>query len=255
MKIVVGVKHVPDTETKIKIDGLAIDESGVKWGPSPYDEFAVEEALQLRDAAGGGEVILVTMGRPDAQASLRKALAMGADRAIHVADPTLDAADGLTRARLLAEICQREEAELLLVGKYGVGLDEGQTGPMTAELLSWAHSAAVGKLELADGKYTAHREVEGAVEIQQGSLPAVITCEKGLNKPRLASLKGIMQAKKKPLETLSIADLGVEELSTHVVLEALELPPPRAAGKIVEGDAAAAADELARLLREEAKVI
>lgn len=258
MKILVAVKHVPDTETKIRpaADGVSIDESGVKWVPSPYDEFAIEEALKLKEAAGAGEVVLVHAGREAAQSSLRTGLAMGADRAILIVDEALDRSDGLTRARLLAAVARAEEAQLVLCGKYGVGTDEGQTGPMTAELLGWAHSGAVSKLELADGRYTAHREVEGAVEVQEGALPAVLTCEKGLNEPRYASLKGIMQAKKKPLDRKSPADYGVEiPAEPAVVVEALELPPARQAGRTIEGNPQEAAAELVRLLREEAKVI
>jgi electron transfer flavoprotein beta subunit len=260
VKIVVGVKHVPDTESKIRIaaDGRSIDETGLKWIVSPYDEFALEEALRIREASGSGEVIAVSAGREAAAASLRQALAMGADRAVLVADPRLDRADALLRAQALAAVVRAEQAGLVLLGKYGVGTDEWLTGPMLAELLDWPHAAAVSKLRLGSGAFTAEREVEGALEVQEGQLPAVLTCEKGLNEPRYPSLKGIMQAKKKPLETRSAAELGLDAAALDapsLVWEALELPPARAGAVMLDGTPQEAADELARLLREVAKVI
>lgn len=259
MKILVAVKHVPHTETKVKVgaDGGSLDESGVKWVISPYDEFAIELGLQLRDAEGG-EVVAVCCGPATAQATLRQALAMGADRAVLLQDDRYAKADGVARARALAAVARAEDAELVLAGKYGVGTDENQTGPMVAELLDWPHASAIGSFEKTDGGFTVKRQVEGATEIQQGSLPAVLTCDKGLNEPRYASLKGIMQAKKKPLETKTPADFGLDEGeldAPRLVWEALELPPPRGEGKIIDGDAATAARELARVLRDEAKVI
>jgi electron transfer flavoprotein beta subunit len=259
MKIVVGIKQVPDTEAKIKIaaDGKSIDESGVKWVVSPYDEYALEEALQIRERVDG-EVLVVCAGREASQAALRQGLAMGADRAVLIADQRLERADGLTRARALAEVVRAEAADLVLVGKYGVGTDEAQTGPMLAELLGWPHVSAIGSLEVGDGTFQAKREIEGGVEVHVGRLPAVLSAEKGLNEPRYASLKGIMQAKKKPIDTKTAADLGLEEelaAGPRLVWEGLELPPARGEGKRVEGAPEEAARELARLLREEAKVI
>jgi electron transfer flavoprotein beta subunit len=261
MKILVCIKHVPDTESKIKVaaDGRSIDESVVsKWVMSPYDEYALEQALLFREA-GGGEVVLVAAGREAAQASVRHGLAMGADRAVLVKDDALDRTDGLTRARALAAVVRAESAELVLLGKYGVGTDEAQTGPMLAELLGWPHAGAVSKLELGEGDFTAEREIEGAREVQQGGLPAVITCEKGLNEPRYPSLKGIMQAKKKPFETKTPAELGLDPApqgdDQRLVWESIELPPARAAGRLIDGAAEEAARELARILHEEQKVI
>jgi electron transfer flavoprotein beta subunit len=260
VKIVVGIKHVPDTETRIKVgpDGRSIDETGVKWVISPYDEFALEEALRIRDGGGGGEVVAVSAGREAAQASLRQALAMGADRAVLVADPRLDRAEALLRAAALAAVVRSERADLVLLGKYGVGTDEWLTGPMLAELLDWPHASAVCRLELGEGRFCAEREVEGAQEVHEGLLPAVITCEKGLNEPRYPSLKGIMQAKKKPLETKGAVELGLDGAALdapRLVWESLELPPARAGATMLDGTAEQAAGELARLLREVAKVI
>lgn len=260
MKILVGIKHVPDTEARIKVasDGLRVDETGIKWIVSPFDEYALEEALRIREARGG-EVVVVAAGRPEAQASLRQGLAMGADRAVLVEEEAYDRADGLARARALAAVAKAESPELILLGKYGVGADEGQTGPMLGEMLDLPHAAAVTSLVLGEGTFKARREIEGATEVLEGSLPAVVTCEKGLNEPRYASLKGIMAAKKKPLDVRKPEDLGLDPKDlregSRVVWEALESPPPRGAGKVLKGEAADVARDLARLLREEAKVI
>jgi len=255
MKILVGLKYVPDTEAKVRVaaDGRTLDPAGVKMIASPYDEYALEEALKLKEAAGSGEVVVLCAGPEAAGTVLREGLAKGADRAILVKDLP-ERADGLARASVLAAVARREGPDLVLLGKYGVGTDEGQTGPMLAELLDLPHAGAVVALTVADGKLTARREVEGLVEVLEGTLPAVVTCDKGLNTPRYANIKGIMAAKKKPIETLTVADLGVS-LQDRVVWEALELPPPRQAGKILQGDPADTSRELARLLREEAKVL
>jgi len=262
MKILVGIKHVPDTESKIRVapDRAAIDESLVtKWIISPYDEFALEAALRLREAGTASEVVVVTVGREAAQASLRQALAIGADRAVLVEDERLDRADPLTCARAIAGVVRAEAAGFVLLGRYGVGTDEGQTGPMLAEVLGWPHAAGVSALDVRPPEFRVERAIEGAVEIQEGRLPAVVTCDKGLNEPRYPTLKGIMQAKKKPLERRSASDVGLDgaelDAGPRVVWEALELPPARQGGRIVPGAPAEAARELARLLRDEAKVI
>jgi electron transfer flavoprotein beta subunit len=184
---------------------------------------------------------------------------MGADRAVLVKDDRFDRADGLARARALAAVAKAESPDLILLGKYGVGTDDGQTGPMLGELLDLPHASAIIKLELGDGSFTARREVEGGTEILEGSLPAVITADKGLNEPRYASLKGIMAAKKKPIDVKTPEDLGLdpEDLGdkARVVWESMELPPARKAGRIIEGETDDVVKELVRLLREEAKVI
>jgi len=261
MKILIGVKHVPDTETKIKIgaDGTSIDESGIKWIVSPYDEYAIEEALKIKESGGASEVVLVCAGPDDAAQTLRQGLAMGADRAVLIADARFKSADGVTRARALAAVARAESADLILLGKQGVGTDETQTCPMLAEFLDLPHVSAVGRLELADGRFVAHREVEGAVEIHEGTLPAVLSIDKGINEPRYASLKGIMQAKKKPIESRSLADVGLTDgdfaAGSRVVWERIELPPPRPDGRKIEGEPVEQARELVRILREVEKVI
>jgi electron transfer flavoprotein beta subunit len=255
MKILVGLKYVPDTEAKVKVaaNGTTLDPAGVKMIASPYDDFALEEGVKLKEAAGSGEVVVVCAGPEAAGAVLREGLAKGADRAILVKDLP-EGADGFARASVLAGVARRESPDLILLGKYGVGTDDGQTGPMLAELLDLPHAGAVVALTVEGGKLSARREVEGLVEVLEGALPAVITCDKGLNVPRYANIKGIMAAKKKPVETVSATELGAA-LQERVVWESLELPPPRQAGKILKGDPADTSRELARLLREEAKVL
>jgi len=261
MKILVGIKHVPDTETKVRVgpDGCGLDEAGVKWTMSPFDEYALKQALLIRDETPG-EVVVVSAGRAKAQDSLRQGLAVGADRAVLIQDDRYDRADGLARAKALAALVQAEaDVQLVLLGKYGVGTDEGQTGPMLAELLGWPHVSSVSTFELSGSDFSARREVEGAIEVQEGSLPAVISCEKGLNEPGYATLKGIMQAKRKPFESKTPAELGLDESdlgdAARLIWESMELPATRSGARMVEGAPEEAAQELARLLREEAKVI
>jgi len=257
MKIVVCIKHVPDTEAKIKVgsDRKNPDLAGVKMIVSPYDEFALEEALLIKESGAATEVVVLGAGDDGVQASLRQALAMGADRAIHASDASLAQADALTRARVLAAAIREESPELVFTGKTGVGDDEGQVGPMLGELLDRPHAGAVFELSLAGTRFTAHRGIEGAVEVVEGDLPAVIAWDKGEHDPRYPSLRGIMAAKKKPFTVRTAAELGVSIPAPLVVREALELPPPRPSGRILTGDPDETANTLARLLREEAKVI
>ncbi len=261
MKFLVCIKHVPDTETKVAVhaDGKRLDPQAVsKWGASPYDEYALEQALLFRDAAGEGEVVAVCAGPQTCQTTLRTMFATGADRAILVEHDGLESAESLTRAKALAAVVAREQPDMVLLGKYGVGTDEGTTGPMLAELLDWPHVAAISSLDLDGSSFAARRAVEGAVEIHEGSLPAVFTCDKGLNEPRLPSLRGIMQSKKKPIETLAPGDLGLDDPSTtepKLRWDAFALPPGRPEGRVIEGDPETAAKELVRLLHVEAKVL
>jgi len=260
MKILVCVKQVPDTETRIKVapDGTGIVESDVNWIVSPYDEFAIEEALRIKEAKGGGEVVLVSLGPERAQTALRNGLAMGADRAVFLRDALFDAADTLGVARALAAAIQKQAPfDLVLTGQQGVGGDNSQVPGLLAELLDLPQVTLAVKIEIQDGKAVVEREIEGAHEIWETSLPAVLSAQKGLNEPRYASLKGIMAAKKKPIEALDAAALGLAaaELAPKAKLTALELPPPRPPIRMIEGDAQVQAQELVRLLHEEAKVI
>lgn len=250
MKIAVCIKRVPDTETRVKVaaDGKSLDESGVKFVPNPYDEFAIEEALRRRDSAGGGEVVVLSLGPSAAQETIRAALAMGADRGVLLQTDQIPA-DGLEVAKALAGELRDGAYDLILTGKMAIDDYNQQVGPMVATLLELPCVTAVGHLEIEGGRGTAEREVEGGVEVVEFVLPAVLTTEKGLNEPRFPALKGIMAAKKKPLEA-KLVTLGAGGL------EVLGMTPPteRAAGKMV-GDGAAAVTELVRLLREEAKVV
>ena len=262
MKIVVAIVQVPDTETRIVIgrDGRSIDETGVTWIVNPYDEFAAEEALKIKEAKGSGEVVAVTIGPERAAAALRTCLAMGADRALHLDDPAFEGSDALGLARILAAAVKEVGADLVLTGQYAVGTDNRQTGAMLAQLLDWPHVSVVTKLEVKEGSVVAHREIEGAHEVVEAPLPCVITAQKGLNEPRYASLKGIMAAKKKPIDKKNAAGLGLDPATigsagARIAIQKLELPPPKPAGKVFKDDVATAVKEVARLLHEEAKVI
>jgi electron transfer flavoprotein beta subunit len=256
---IVCVTSVPDTASVIKIgaDGAGIDESGIKWIVSPYDEYALEEALQLTEAQGG-EVTAVCLGPDRAEAALRDCLARGAHKAVHIVDGEGSLGDSFTIARILAAALKDREYDLVLCGFKGVGTDNGQVGQMLAELLDIPHVANVTSLEVGDGSLEAGREVEGGKEKVSSPLPALLTCQKGLNEPRYAALKGIMAAKRKPVEKTGPGELGVEEGGDPTVtLRSLELPPPKEAGTIIQGedDPAGAAAKLVRLLRDEAKAI
>ncbi len=261
MKIVVAIKQVPDTETKVVIgaDGRSIDESNVTWIVNPYDEYAMEEALKLKEAAGG-EVIVLTVGPARSATALRTCLAMGADRAIHLKDAAFEGSDSLGLARILAAAIRPIEPDMIFVGQYAVGTDNRQLGMMLAELLDMPHISVVTKLQMAESGLTAHREIEGGHEVVQSSLPCVITAQKGLNEPRYASLKGIMAAKKKPLEEKDAAAIGIDASTVGAAgakafLARMELPPPKQPGKIFKDDMETAVREVVRLLHEEAKVI
>jgi electron transfer flavoprotein beta subunit len=257
----VAIAYVPDTETRIQIgaDGKSIDESSVKWIVSPYDEFALEEALKTREAKGAGTVTVVSVGPERTKTGLRECLARGADEAVWVDSGALSSLDALGVAKALAAVAKGVPYDFFWFGQKGVGPDESLVGPMTAELLGLPHVANVVHLDIAEGKVTASREIEGAHEIVESSLPVVLTAQKGLNEPRYASLKGIMGAKKKPIAEKKLAELGVPEADpaqAKTRWRKLELPPPRkAVHKIPGDDPAAAAKELVRLLREEAKVL
>jgi electron transfer flavoprotein beta subunit len=243
------MKRVPDSETRVTIapDGRSHDSSGVKYVMNPYDEFALEEALARKEAAGEGSVTVVTLGPDAAKETLRSALAMGADEALLLrADPP---ADGLVVARALAEALREREFDLLLFGKQAIDDDNMQVPAMVAELLGLPCATVVTALEIENDHATARREVEGGHEVVEFDLPGVIATQKGLNKPRHPSVRGIMMAKKKPLEERDV------ELEASA-LELLELmpPPPRPEPEIV-GEGADAVPELVRRLREEARVL
>jgi electron transfer flavoprotein beta subunit len=258
MKIVVCVKYVPDTAIKIKIapTGKDVELSDVTFIVNPYDEFAVEEALKIKEKLGG-EVIVVGAGAEAASAGLRTCLAMGADSAILIQDTSFEKADSFVTGTALARVCRNVKPDLILFGKHAIGVDNGQVPAVVAEQLDMPQVSVVAKLEIQDMNFRAERDIEGAQEIIEGKLPAVITAQKGLNVPRYASLKGIMAAKKKQITVQTLASLGLsaDEMNPRLSIEQITLPPSRPPGKILKGEVAEVVPQLVKLLHEEAKVI
>ncbi|MEW6758788.1 MAG: electron transfer flavoprotein subunit beta/FixA family protein [Acidobacteriota bacterium] len=261
MNILVFVKHVPDTETRVKVapDGLRLDLSEANWVMSPYDEYAVEEALKLKEKLGG-EVTAITAGNEESVKTLRTALAMGADKAVLCADGAFEGGDAAGTARVLAAAARKIPFDLILAGKHGVGDDNQQVGSLAAQLLGIPAVTVVTGLEVNGQDLVCKREIEGGTEVVAATTPALITCQKGLNEPRYPSLKGIMAAKKKEVATWKAADLGLDPGSVGAAgaafeVRKLELPPPRPAGKVLSGELPDQVKELVRLLREEAKAI
>lgn len=249
MKTIICLKRVPDTAARIKIaeDGRSIDPSGVKYVVSPYDEFAVEAALQIRDSGQDNEIVVMTVGEAVAAEQLRQALAMGADSAVLLRGEA--GVDGLATAAALVAELKDAGADLILFGMKAADDDQQQVGPMAAELMGLPCVTAVAELSVEDGAVVCQREVEGGVEVVEAPLPAVVTMTKGPKDPRYPSLKGIMAAKRKPLEEKE-AQLG----DSRIELRGLEYPPERPEGRIV-GEGPDAVPELVRLLHEEAKVL
>jgi electron transfer flavoprotein beta subunit len=250
MRIACCIKRVPDSETRVKIgsDGKSLDEAGVKFILNPYDEFAVEEGLQRKEKAGAGEVAIISLGPAAAQETIRTALAMGADRGVLLQTDKIPA-DGFETAKVLAAELKDGGWDLILFGKMAIDDYNHQVGPMVAELLGMPCVTAVAHLDIEAGQGVAEREIEGGVEVVAFPLPAVLTADKGLNDPRYPALKGIMAAKKKPLDVKPV-QLGAGSIEVL----AMTPPPTRKEGKIV-GEGPGAVPELVRLLREEAKVL
>ncbi len=256
MNIIVCVKQVPDTETQIKVkpDGSGIEEGNIKWIMNPYDEFGVEEALRIKEKKGG-EVTVISVGPARAMETIRTALAMGADKGVQISDPAFDSADAYTIAAALAAAIKAQPYDLIFCGQRAIDDDAGQVGSILAELLGIPQVTVTVKLEVEDKKIKAVRPIEGAQLLIEAGLPCLITAQKGLNEPRYASLPGIMKAKKKPVDVKNAAALGITPAVKAKVVR-LTPPPARAPGKIIAGDdPAVKAAEMARLLREEAKVI
>jgi electron transfer flavoprotein beta subunit len=257
VNIVVCVKQVPDTEAQIKVksDGSGIEEGGIKWVMNPYDEFGVEEALRLKEK-NGGEVTVVSLGPARAMETIRTALAMGADKGIHISDPALDGADAFTTASALAAAIKAIPHDIVFCGQRAIDDDSAQVGAALAEGLGLPQMTVVTKLEFAGNAVKVIRPIEGAQLLIECPLPCLVTAQKGLNEPRYASLPGIMKAKKKPVEVKDAAALGIPVQSKAKVVRFIP-PPARAAGKIIcaDGTPEGKAAELAKLLREEAKVI
>ncbi len=250
MKIAVCIKRTPDSESRFRIgpSGTSIDETGLKFDIDDFASYAVEVALQLNEKQGPGETVAIAVGPDSVQETLRKAMSMGVDRAVQLKTDSIPM-DGLAIAKALAAELQSGGYDLVLFGKHAFDSSAGVVGTATAELLGIPCVTAASKLEIAAGRGTARRELEGAAEMVEFPLPACITIDEEIARPRYPSLKGIMAAKKKPLETKP-AQLG----PVRVTVKSMELPPDRPPGRII-GEGVGAVPELVKLLQTEAKVL
>ena len=249
MKVLVPVKRVIDYNVKVRVkaDQTGVELANVKMAMNPFDEIAVEQALRLREAGTAEEVVAVSIGPAQNQETIRTALAMGADRGIHIEAP--HDIEPLAVAKLLKAVVANENPGLVLVGKQAIDDDNNQTGQMLAALLGWAQGTFVSALEIAGDKAKVTREVDGGLEHIEIKMPAIVTVDLRLNEPRYASLPNIMKAKKKPLDSLNAADLGVD-IAPRLTIVKVEEPAARAAGVKV-----ADVQELVNKLKNEAKVI
>jgi len=251
LKILVPLKRVPDPDTRIRVkpDGSAVDLDGVKFAVNPFDSIALEEALRIKEKIGAGEVVVVTIGGEESVEQLRVGLAMGADRALLV--KTGDCLDSLAIAKVLVAIYRREQPSFVLMGKQAIDDDSNQVGQMLAALLGMGQATFVSKLELVENhtKARCSRETDSGIETVTVKLPAIITSDLRLNEPRYVSLPGIMKARKKPLEEVALADLGLTAASRTQVLK-LEPPASRKAGVRVK-----TVDELLEKLKNDVKVL
>jgi electron transfer flavoprotein beta subunit len=263
MRIIVCIKQTPDTEAQIKLidQDRKIATQELKFILNPYDEFAIEEALRIKEKTGTGEVILVSVGLDSVKEPLLRGLAMGADRAIVIPPPAVSHMDSLLTATLLASVVQQEKGELVFCGKQGIDEDNMHVGVMLAELLDWPHVNVVTKLEITGNRARVEREIEGGqTEVYDVQLPALFGTHKSLNTPRYASLPGIMKAKKKPMDVKTYQDLGLDEATLQGLVQTTvthyEYPPKKPAGKILQGmPTEAMVDQVVGWLRSEAKVI
>ena len=249
MKVLVAVKRVIDYNVKIRVkaDGTGVETANVKMSMNPFDEIAVEQAIRLKEAGTAEEIVAISIGPAQAQETIRTALAMGADRGIHVA--TESETEPLAVAKLIKAVVEKESPGLVILGKQAIDDDCNQTGQMLAALLGWSQGTFISKLKLEDGKAQVTREVDGGLENVALTMPAVLTVDLRLNEPRYASLPNIMKAKKKPIDQYTADDLGVDIAPRLAVLK-VEEPPKRAAGVLVASTA-----ELVDKLKNEAKVI
>ncbi|TSI03163.1 electron transfer flavoprotein subunit beta/FixA family protein [Lysinibacillus sp. BW-2-10] len=257
MNIFVLVKRTFDTEEKIVITNGKIQDDGAEFIINPYDEYAIEEAIQVRDAKGG-KVVVVTIGGEDAEKQLRTALAMGADEAVLInTEDDLDELDQASAAYILAEYLKDKEADLILAGNVAIDGGTGQVGPRVADLLEINYVTTITNLEIDGTNVKIVRDIEGDSEVIETSLPLLVTAQQGLNEPRYPSLPGIMKAKKKPLAELELDDLDIDEDDVEVKIETVEifLPPQKSAGRILNGDIKDQVKELVNLLHTEAKVV
>ena len=249
MKVLVPIKRVIDYNVKVRVkaDNSGVELANVKMAMNPFDEIAVEQALRLKESGGADEVVVVSVGPSQNQETIRTGLAMGADRGIHI-EASHDI-EPLAVSKLLKEVVARENPGLVFVGKQAIDDDCNQTGQMLAALLGWAQGTFVSGIEISDYKATVIREVDGGLEHLEISMPAVVTVDLRLNEPRYASLPNIMKAKKKPLDSLTVEELGVD-VSPRLTVVKVEEPEARSAGIKV-----ADVSELVNKLKNEAKVI
>ncbi|MDR1136066.1 MAG: electron transfer flavoprotein subunit beta/FixA family protein [Clostridiales Family XIII bacterium] len=255
MNILVCMKQTFDTEAKIALDASGkIDKTGVNLVINPYDEFAIEEGLRLKEKFGG-EVVLLSLGGQSVETSLRTGLAMGADRAVLVNDPALADADECVAADVLAKAVADIPYDIILAGRIAVDDGSAQVSVRLAEALQIPSVSSILKLDVEGETATVTREIDGGTELIEVSLPAVFTAQKGLNEARYPSMAGIMKAKKKEIKPLTLADLGLDVPAAKATVAKYSLPSPRSGGKVIPGEPADAAKELARLLREEAKAL
>lgn len=263
MKIGVFLKQVPATDAQIRIadPNAGIVTTDIAWIINPYDEFALEEGLKLKDAGKATEVVVFTVGGADCEARIREAFARGADRAVRLDDPAFAGSDSLGLARILAAAVKAEGIELVLAGKTAIDDDNAQVPAMVAELLGWPQVGGIGKLELDGRSFQAWRDRGGeGADIVGGNLPVMLTADKRLNTPRSSSLKGIMAAKKKTVEVKGLAALGLAAAQVGAGAALVQTrgwspPPQRPAGRILKGSPSEQVKELVHLLRTEAKVL
>ena len=257
MDIYVLLKKTFDTEEKINVSGGEIEDDGAEFIINPYDEYAVEEAINQRDAHGG-EVTVVTIGDEDSEKQLRTALAMGADKAVLInTEDDLEEGDQYTTAKILEAFFEDRDVDLILAGNVAIDEASGQVGPRLAEALGIPYVTTITSLKIDGETVNIEKDVEGDVEVVETSLPLLVTCQQGLNEPRYPSLPGIMKAKKKPLEELEIDDLDLEEDDVEPKTKTIEifLPEEKAAGRVLEGEVDEQVKELVSLLKNEKKVL
>ncbi|WP_337019837.1 electron transfer flavoprotein subunit beta/FixA family protein [Oceanobacillus massiliensis] len=257
MNIYVLLKKTFDTEEKIFVSDGKIEDDGVEFIINPYDEYAIEEAINQRDIHGG-EVTVITIGDEDSEKQLRTALAMGADKAVLVnTEEDLEEGDQYTTAKILAAYLDDKNADLILAGNVAIDEASGQVGPRLAEILGFPYVSTITSLKIDGNTVLLEKDVEGDAEIIETSLPLLVTCQQGLNEPRYPSLPGIMKAKKKPLEELEIDDLDLDEDDVEAKTRTLEifLPPEKEAGRVLEGEMKEQVKELVSLLKNEKKVL
>ncbi|RDW21631.1 electron transfer flavoprotein subunit beta/FixA family protein [Oceanobacillus chungangensis] len=257
MKIYVLLKRTFDTEEKISVVNGQIDEDSAEFIINPYDEYAVEEAIQQRDAHGG-EVTVVTIGNEDSEKQLRTALAIGADKAVLInTEEDLDDGDQFTTAKILEAFFDGKDVDLILAGNVAIDEASGQVGPRIADLLGIPYVTTITSLKIDGTAVNIEKDVEGDVEVIETTLPLLVTCQQGLNEPRYPSLPGIMKAKKKPLEEIYLddLDLGEDDIEAKTKTIDIFLPPEKAGGRVLEGDVKDQVKELVSLLKNDAKVM